>query len=335
MTGTVSIKELAQACGISVSAASKAMNNKKGISPEKAELVREKAKELGYCPNAVARAMRTKRSYNIGVLFNNGFDHEFFSMVLEAIHGRAEELGYDICFFSNRIHSDYGYYAHAMNRQCDGIIIAQGDFVGEQVEEMLSGELPVVSIEKSYPGHSAVLTDNMESMREIVRYLYSAGHRRIAFVCGEMGEVTARRIEGFKAGCRELGLDADDGYIYRARFQNPKASGIATRELLKLSEPPTCILYPDDVSALGGMTELASQGLRVPEDVSCFGYDGIRLASLLRPRLTTYSQNAREMGRQAVEKLISEIENPGIAPETVIVRGEIVPGDTVYIHNNV
>ena len=326
----ISIKGLAEACGVSVSAVSKAMNHQKGISQEKAEMVREKARELGYFPNAAARTMRTNRSRNIGLLYNNGLAHEYFSLVFEAIHDRAESLGYDITFLGNDPHSDMGYYEHAMNRQCDGVIIAQGDFEYEQVCRLAKSELPVVSIEEGYPNRTVIVNNNVESMRSIIHYLYGLGHRRIAFIHGEVGVVTKERLAGFYQGCRDCGIEVPEEYVMEGRFHEPKDSGLATRTLLALRERPTCILYPDDVSTLGGMTEITSQGLRIPEDVSCFGYDGIRLAGILRPMLTTFRQDAKAIGAAAVDSLISAIEEPKcFVPQTITINGEIMEGQTV------
>lgn len=326
----VTIKELAEICGVSVAAASKAMNRQKGIGAEKAEMVRAKAKELGYFPNAAARTMRTNRSRNIGILFRNGLAHEFFSLVLEAMHARADELGYDITFLGNSRYTDMGYYEHAMNRQCDGVIIAQGDFERSETERLAQSELPVVAIEQQFTGCTSIYGDNIEGMKALIAYLHEMGHRRIAFIHGSPGEITSQRVAGFYQGCRACGIDVPDEYVTAGQYRDPRESGLATRKLLGLRNRPTCILYPDDLSSLGGMTELQSAGLRIPEDMSCVGYDGIRLAGLLRPRLTTYRQDAQAIGVTAVEQLVSAIEDPKCyVPQTITVSGEIMEGDTV------
>lgn len=113
-------------------------------------------------------------------------------------------------------------------------------------------------------------------------------------------------------------------------YHDPKTSALLTRELLALKKRPTCIFYPDDFSYIGGMNEIEKQGLSIPEDMSVVGYDGILLSQVLRPRLTTYRQNAEEIGRMAAEKLIDMIENPKLfIPEQIMIPGEILIGDTV------
>ena len=83
-----------------------------------------------------------------------------------------------------------------------------------------------------------------------------------------------------------------------------------TAELLELKDPPTCILYPDDYSALGGINEIRDRGLRIPEDISVAGYDGITVARILQPKLTTLCQDTEAIGRIAADKLIDLIEHP-------------------------
>lgn len=327
----VSITELAKACGVSVAAVSKAMNGKKGIGAEKAAMVRAKAKELGYYPNAAARTMRTNRSRDIGILYENGMGHEYFSLVFEAVRFRAAERGYDITILSGDPASGPGYLGRALNRQCDGILIVQGDFAPGEIEKVLQGPLPVVSVDTAYPGRVSVVNDNRRSMTEIVSYLAGQGHTRLAYIHGESCGITEERLAGFYEGCASCGIKVPETRVLAARFHDPEASARATRELLSQGELPTCILYPDDVSALGGITELTSRGLRVPEDISCFGYDGIRLAGLLRPHLSTYRQDAAALGAAAVDALLAEIEgtaDPG-GERLIVIPGRIGEGGTV------
>ena len=121
-----------------------------------------------------------------------------------------------------------------------------------------------------------------------------------------------------------------DDYIKSAIYHDPRASGLATRELLSLKDRPTCILYPDDFSFIGGMNEIEKQGLRIPEDISVVGYDGILLSQVLRPKLTTYKQDAEEIGKQSALALIEKIENPKqFILDHIIVKGSFIEGETV------
>lgn len=324
----VTIKTIAEKCGLSVGAVSKALNDKPGISPERAEFVKKTARELGYYPNAAAQILKTNRSYNIGILFQNKLAHEFFSIILEAIRDTMEAHGYDITLLS--CHHEEGFYEHAKYRQCDGVIIVQAVWDWDNVQRLVEGDIPVVSIDRIYHGRTAVVSDNVGSMEEIIRYLHGLGHSRIAFIHGEDGDVTRQRLAGFYRGCRDAGIDVPDEYVIPARYHEPRDSGQAVQRLMALKTPPTCILFPDDMCYLGGLTALEKMKLSVPEDVSCFGYDGIHLASILRPSLSTYRQNAAGLGKAAAEELFSAIERPKFyVPQIVTVTGSVQPGGTV------
>lgn len=324
----VTIRTIAEKCGLSVAAVSKALNGKPGISPERAEFVKKTARELGYYPNSAAQILKTNRSHNIGILFQNKLAHEFFSIVLEAIRDTMENQGYDITLLSS--HHEEGFYEHAKFRQCDGVIIVQAGPDRDDMQRLVEGDVPVVSIDRVYHGRTAIVSDNVGSMEAIVRHLSGLGHSRIAFIHGEDGDVTRQRLAGFYRGCQERGIDVPDEYVIPARYHEPKDSGQAVQRLMALKTPPTCILFPDDTCYLGGQTALEKMGLSVPEDVSCFGYDGIHLAGILRPSLSTYRQNAEGIGRSAAEQIISAIEKPKLyVPQIVTVTGDIQPGGTV------
>ena len=103
-----------------------------------------------------------------------------------------------------------------------------------------------------------------------------------------------------------------------------------TRALLELHEPPTCIIFPDDFSALGGYNAISEKGLSIPEDISVMGYDGIYLSRVVKPQLVTYQQNTAALGRTAAEKLIELIEHPRVTlPEQIRVSGRLLDGGSV------
>lgn len=328
----VTLKQISEICGISVSTASKAINGQPDVSPETAERIRQVAHDLGYHPNAAARFLKTNRSYNIGVLFADRINHEYFADVLDSIRDTAMDFGYDITFICNRIgNAKISFYRHAACRNCDGVVIAQARFEDPYIAELATSDMPIVVLDHVFSGRVSVMSENLQSMVEIMRYVVGMGHRKIAFIHGEeRGFVTQERIAGFYKGCMELGIRTPEEYIIKGKYHQPKESGLATRTLLSLPSPPTCILYPDDYSYLGGLSEIEKHGLSVPKDVSAVGYDGIHLSTLLRPKLTTYRQNAEKIGKEAVIKLIEQIEQPGKnQDEHIIIKGTLQMGDTV------
>ena len=331
----VTITDIAKACGYSRATVSKALNGAPDVKKETVECIQEYARKLGYHPNAAARALKVGRSYNIGVLFSDtsgvGLSHEYFSRIFESIKKEAEKQGYDITFISQNLGSmSMDYLEHTRYRSCDGVVIASADFHDPAIVRLGESDVPTVTLDYQFDSRTAILSDNVQGVDALVRYVYSKGHRRIAFIHGELTSVTQKRLASFKKTCMELGIQVPPEYILQGVYHDPKSSGLQTRALLALPEPPTCIFYPDDFSYIGGMNELERQGVQVPDQMNTVGYDGIHLSEVLRPRLTTYRQNAERMGAEAARLLIEEIEQPDTwIPQQITVEGELLEGGTV------
>lgn len=331
----MTIRMIAEKCGCSTATVSKALNGAEDISRETAERIRRVADELGYMPNAAARSIRTSRSYCFGVLFrdtaNAGLAHEFFSGLLNGFKRQSEELGYDIFFISDRLGGRAIRYAeHARYRNCDGVLIANESFQKPEVRELVDCGIPAVTIDYACGGCASVQSDNYQGVQDLVRYVHGMGHRRVAFIHGEVTPVTNIRVASFRQTCRELGLEIPEAYVMEALYCNPASCEEATRRLLALETPPTCILYPDDTAYIGGRNEIYRQGLRIPEDISAAGYDGIDLSQILLPRLTTLKQNADLMGSSAANELVQAVEQgKDYVPRQIIIPGKVLPGETV------
>lgn len=329
----VSMKDIARRCGVSVATVSKALNGQPDIGEETRKRISEVAKEMGYMTNAAARALKTNRTYNLGVLlvdeWRSGLSHEYFASMLESFKNEAEKRGYDLTFINkNTGGKATTYLSHCQYRGVDGVIIACIDFTNDQITELVNGPIPVVTIDHDFENRIAVLSDNTRGVAELVHYAYNKGHRKIAYLHGENITVTHRRLEGFHKACSELGLEIPPEYIRECVYHDSDRCFEETQKLLDLPDPPTCILFPDDFSYIGGWHAIRGRGLMIPDDVSIMGYDGIQLAK--STKLTTYSQNTAELGRTAVEKLVSLIEHPkDTSIERIVIRGELLEGNTV------
>lgn len=331
----VKLKDIAEQVGVSVGTVSKALRHSHEISEELTDQVIRVANELGYVANSSARILKTNKSYNIGVVYEDktraGLGHDYFSTMLNSIRDELKQSGYDFTFVSNNMgESKVSFLNHARYRRCDGVIVVTADFNNEEIIELVKSEIPVVTIDHIFNNRSAVLSDNEDGLRAIVEYIHKLGHRKIAFIHGENTTVTSHRLGSFYNTCEELGIDVDKRYIKEGLYHYPKKAGQLTREILKLEEIPTCIIYPDDYSYMGGATEIEKHGLKIPDDISVVGYDGIFLSRILRPILTSYKQNSEEIGRVAVKKLLSQIEKPkSFVRKPVMIRGCLQEGQTV------
>ena len=331
----VTIKDISKKCGVSPATVSKALNGYDDISEETVKLVRQTASELNYTPNAAARLLKTSTSHNIGVLFvddtMSGLTHEYFSYILNSVKEEAEKNGYDITFISQTLGKrKMSFLQHCLYRNCDGVVIASVNFESRAVHELVSSDVPVVTIDYAFDNVSSVMSDNVEGSYGLTSYLLDKGHRRIAFIHGEMTSVTNKRLVGYNRAMKERGVSVPSGYLAEGRYHDTESVRKATAQLMDLDVPPTAIMFPDDISFLGGQAELQSRGLRIPEDISVCGYDGINLAGLLRPALTTWHQDADRIGKAAVQKLIETIEHRSTcAAEQIMVSGQLVCGSSV------
>lgn len=332
----VSLKDISKACGVSVATVSKALNDHSDISQETKKHVREVAERLGYRPNAAAQALKTNRTNNIGVLFvdeaNSGLTHDYFNHVLDSFKRKAEDSGFDITFINgakNRL-NNMSYLSHAIYRGFDGVMIACVDFSDPQVGELIASSIPVVTIDHLFNNRITIVSDNVKGMRELTSYVYEQGHRKIAYIHGLESAVTQSRLSSFYRTLQGYGVTVPDEYVVTSPYRDTDAAFATTNRLLDLPDPPTCIFYPDDFAAFGGINAIRQRGLRIPEDVSVVGYDGIEIARRISPVLTTIVQDTVKIGSLAASKLIDLINNPkGTLIEQIVVEGRLEKGESV------
>lgn len=332
----VSMKDISVACGVSIATVSKALNNHRDIGEETKTHIRQVAKEMGYSPNSAAKALKTNRTNNVGVLFvdddQSGLTHDYFAYVLDSFKRTVENRGYDITFINASRDGvrRMSYLEHSRYRGFDGVVIACVNFYDPEVEELVKSDIPVVTIDHVFHDRISILSDNINGMKELLTYIYQQGHRKIAYIHGAKSSVTQSRLSSFYHTAEELGLKIPDSYILESPYRDAKTAYRMTEKLLGLKNPPTCICYADDFSAFGGMSAIKERGLRIPEDISVAGYDGIPVGQHMEPPLTSVKQDTASLGRLAAEKLISLIERPkSTIIEQVVVGGEILSGRTV------
>ena len=331
----VTIKELSARCGLSVSTVSKALNDYPDVSEETRKQVRAVADEMGYRANAIARSLKIGRTFNLGVLYSDdtesGFTHSYFSPMLQSFKQEAERRGYDITFITHNMgHSKMTYLEHCRYRNVDGVCIVCSHFDDSEVLQLVSSPLPLVTIDHVFNNKACVQSENRQGIEALTRYILSMGHKKVAFIYGAQDTVSDIRLTSFLRTMNDAGLSVLDDYLIASPYHDPASTREATAQLLSLRDRPTCILMPDDYSALGGMDAIRATGLRVPEDISITGYDGVAMIQMCQPQLTTVEQDAFKIGREAARKLVHLIEQPRTTlPEIVSVPCRLITGGTV------
>lgn len=335
----VTLKDIAQRCGVSIAAVSKALNRMPGVSAQRADEIRRMARKMGYLPNAAARALKTNRSFTVAVLLEDdehkGLLHDFFVSVLESFKCTMEQNGYDLMLLNRTVGKrQVSYLEHCHYSNIDGVFVACIDFSDPELLALAAANIPLVTIDHSYPNRPCVFSNNEDGVMQAVNYAYSLGHRRIAFISGAEAGVTSRRHAGYLAALEELGIEPRDDYLLFSRYRDTKLTAERTRQLLALSKPPTCILMPDDYAALGGLRAIREMGLRVPEDLSIIGCDGLSATQHMVPRLTTIQQDSQRLGEAAATLLMKSIDThrsgkPLADDQVILIPATLLKGETV------
>lgn len=332
----VSIKDIAAECGVSIATVSKALNNHRDVSEATRKTVQETAKKMGYFPNSQARALKTNRTYNLGVLFNertnSGLTQNYFASVLDSFKKEAEAAGYDITFISGNIgRRNMTPYEHCKYRNVDGVLVVSVDeFVDKGVLELFESKLPIVSIDHAHPGHLSVISDNEDGMRRLVEYIAGMGHKKIAYIYGDLSDVTTVRVNTFRETLVRLNINVREDFLLQGRYHDTKSTGLLVKKVMSCSDKPTCIILPDDFAAVGALNALEELGLSVPEDISIAGYDGIMLSQVLSPRLATIRQDTERLGSEAAKRLIALINKEITSDEPpLVIGGNLLEGASV------
>jgi DNA-binding LacI/PurR family transcriptional regulator len=321
---------------VSVSTVSKALNGYSDISDRTRELVIKTANEIGYFPNANARALKLKKTYNIGVLFNTftnlGLKNEYFAHILAAFKDEAAQNGYDITFIEHYLgRRKMTYLEHCQFRHFDGLCIACADYESDEVIKLVNSDLPVVTIDYAFPKSYSIISDNYNGMKQLTNYIIHQGHTDIAFIHGtKQSLVTKNRLNGFLDAMSESGHKAKEEFVVESIYRNSAAAEDRAARLLLNNKRPTCIIAPDDLSATGVLSAIRKQGLQPVKDVSLAGYDGMDANLFVGAKLTTVRQERESIGKEAARKLIQLIDNEdNISLETVFIKQTLIIGNSV------
>lgn len=330
------IKDLSVKCGVSVSTVSKALNGYRDISEETRALVLRHASEMGYFPDANARALKMKKTCNIGVLYmdssKQSLRNEYFAHILASFKEKVAKQGYDITFIEHNIgNRKMSYLEHCRHRNFDGICIAcVAEFSDPEVLELVRSDIPVVVIDHVFNGAISILSDNKNGMKELVQYIINQGHSDIAFIHGTKSSVTHNRLASFYNVMKDNNLIVRDDFILEGKYRSVSTTEKLSDYLLDLEQRPTCIIAPDDYSALGILNVAGRRGLRIPEDLSVAGFDGIPFTKVLEPKLTTVRQDVDKIGAEAGKQLINLIESPMTTSlESICLKTQLIEGGTV------
>lgn len=306
----VKLKDISERTGYSTTTVSRALNGYSDIGVETANRIKQIANEMGYVVNASARNLKMKKSWTIGVVFEElsgvGLRHPLFAEILDGFKKSVEEYGYDIMFLSSKKAS---YLKHAIEKQLDAVFVLCTVFEGESYQELAKSDIPVIVIDHLSNNVFNITSDNRESIKEVITYLNNLGHSKIAHIYGVNTTFTGlKRKSHYIKSMEELGLEVKDEYLIDGNIYTFEDGFNGMLKLLSLEDRPTAVFCAGDMLAIGAIKAIESVGLKCPDDISVVGFDGTEISSLVSPKLTTVRQNTFKMGETAAELLKSLID---------------------------
>ncbi|MBS0947884.1 ribose utilization transcriptional repressor RbsR [Levilactobacillus brevis] len=311
MTRKVTIRDLAEAAGVSVTTVSQILNGKgERFSIETRQRVHQLQEDLGYVPDFNARNLIMKSAQTIGVLVPN-LGNPFFSMFIRGVQQTSRERHFiPLIFGANHDEQLESYYLQELiKRAVDGLIIASASITGEAIDNILKKNgIPYLLIDQNGgPSVDRIRVDDEQGGQLAARHLLALGHQRIVVVMPEHPTQNLRiRLAGFKAQLVDQQIPLADSAVITSPMT--KLGGYQATAAV-LAQHPTAVFAINDETALGLMRGLHEQGVRVPDDISVLGYDDIDLDEYVVPKLTTIHQPVVTMGQQATELLINRVQN--------------------------
>lgn len=316
----IDMKQVAKLAGVSVATVSKTLNNYREVSDETKAKIMKIVDELGYIQNSSARALSTKRSNLIGIVYSEhlhiGLEHYFFSGVLEAFKKEVENAGYDVVFINGR---DIGYLKKCRVRGVDGVFIVTADATDKGLADLFNADIPCVTTDTPWNKIPLVYSDNIQSSIDAVKYLHSLNHTRIAHIAGPQASIAGReRLIGYRQGMMDENLPYDSDMVAYANEYNTASGYEAMKLLLAHPNPPTAVYVMCDLSAVGAIQAIRDSGMRAGRDISVMGFDDIQLAAHTVPPLTTIRQDRGSIGHALALTLIKLINKEEVELVTKI-----------------
>ena len=309
----VTIKDVAREAGVSVATVSRVWNDADFVSPETRQRVAEVAARLGYSPHGAARSLITRTTFALGVLLPDLYG-EFFSEIIRGIDHVVRAAGYHILVSSSHESKDEIDAAlRSMRGRVDGMIIMSSDLEAQRTLRTLQGSFPVVLLngDAESKAFDTITIENHEGARAMTRHLVARGHRRIAMIAGpERNHDAAERLRGYRTTLTENRIELDESLVVQGDFS--ELSGhLAVTQLLALESRPTAIFAANDSMAIGALSALRENDLRVPHDMAVAGFDDIPLARYMNPPLSTVHVDISQLGARAAALLLLSLQKNG------------------------
>jgi DNA-binding LacI/PurR family transcriptional regulator len=304
------IYDVAELAGVSISTVSRVLNTPEQVNEATRTRVLAAIDQLNFVPKAEATARARKGMGRIGVLAPF-FTYPSFVQRLRGVATALTGSSYEMVIYNveSAVRRDGHLATLPVTRRIDGLIVMALPLESKAAQRLVAHELEAVLIEFAHPLFSSVEIDDQSGGQMVAHYLLERGHRRCAFVGDSDVPIYAlhtsdERLEGYRQGFREAGLELPECYMRRAPH-GMEAARQQTHALLDLPEPPTAIFSPSDMQAMGVLKAARERGVKVPNELAVVGFDDVEIADYIG--LTTVRQPLEESGRVAVDLLLARL----------------------------
>jgi len=330
----VTLKEIAETLGISITTVSKALKDYPDVSKKTKRLVKELAQTLNYKPNAFAVNLRTKESKTIGLIIPEVV-HHFFSSVIKGIIAQAEKKGYLVII----LQSNESYELEKkqldllFSKRVDGVLISLANGTGDfkHLNDLMAQDTPLVMFDKiaKIVNCSKVIINDRKAAYKATKYLIDSGCKRIAHFRGPLlPQNSIDRFLGYKQALVDHGFFYDPSLVYILDAMSFDEGNYYAAQLLKDHKDVDGIFINTDLVAIGAINEFNNRGIRIPEDISIIGFSNWFMSSVISPTLTTVNQPGYKMGKTAFKLLYKEIKkrknNQAVVYEEVELPTELI-----------
>lgn len=329
------IADVARLAGVHPGTVSRALNPKteSKVNSETRARVKRAAKQLGYSPNSLARSLRTSSSMTVGIIIPD-LTNPIFPPIVRGIDSCLASHGYS-AFVVNTDgddHNERTLFESLLQRRVDGLIFGTGHSGPSVAEEAFARGIHAVMVNRDAGGvpYPTAVGMDADGIRDAVEHLYALGHRRIAHFTGPAGFSTSRvRSSAFIAACEARDIER---VVVPATQYSIDAGRAAAAELLAQEAPrPTALVAGNDLLALGAYHAVRDAGLRCPDDLSIVGFNDMPFAEDFMPPLTTVRVPLFQLGVEAAQLLVDQLETGNIRniqvalPVELVVRGSTAP----------
>lgn len=328
----VTMHDVAKGAKTSIATVSRVINDPDSVSKKLRQRVEKSMKNLNYHPNSLARSFKMQETRLIGLIIPL-LDHPFFSRLAQIMEQELFRNDYRaiICNTEENEMLELEYMELLLRQRVDGVIVNSASGSTDYLFQLQSQNVPCVLIDRDVENFecSKVFSDNSQGGYHGMKYLLELGHRNIVVVAPfDNKQPMQHRLRGVYKALDEFDIERHDG-MFIMRNDHSFEMGIeAGKCIADMETLPSAVFALTDVTAVGLLHGLNTMGLRVPDDISVMGYDGIPLSSYVLPNLTTVAQPIDDMGRTAVQLLIKHMEDPYIEPDRVVLPNKLIIRDS-------